>query len=239
MLTRERELELVAAWRERGDRSAQDIILSSHMKLCYGVASRYETNEARVDDLAQSGVFGLYKALETYDPARGTRFSTWARWWVANEVDRARRCVSMVVDMPARTYRRSRSGEDGPPAEWDARMAARGEIPLDAPIGDGNDSTLLDTLVSADADPEAVAAEASRLAAIRTALASALGAGMSAREAEVLRRRSLCEVPETLDGIAADLGVSRERVRQIEAAATGKLRRWLVANRFDRALLSP
>jgi RNA polymerase sigma factor (sigma-70 family) len=154
MLSRERELELVAAWRERGDKSARDLLISSHMKLCYGIASRYEKNESRVDDLAQSGVFGLFKALETYDPAHGTRFSTWARWWVTNEVDRAQRGVSMVVDMPARTYRRSRAADDGSPDEWDARMAARGEVPLDAPIGSLGEATLLDTLASDAPDPK-------------------------------------------------------------------------------------
>ncbi len=244
MLSYDEEHRLIAQWKATRSEESRDALVASHMRICYALAARWTQNEAQVADLAQEGFFGLLKALDKFDPERGKRFGPYAKWWIKTSVEESLGDVLLAVDMPSRVYRRARKAEPPPgaapsavpSASWEARAAARGEVSLDAPVGDGEDS-LVDMLEDGRNSPEDDAIESDRAAAIRKSIESALAGAMSPREAEVLRRRDLAEHPETLEGIAASLGVSRERVRQIQNAALGKLRRWLVHNKFPVHLL--
>lgn len=238
MLGPDEERDLVARWRRDRDPAARERLIRSHVRLCYSVASRYDNNEEHVRDLAQEGVFGLMRAVEKFNPACGTRFATYARWWVMTSVGQAAARVASVVDMPSRTFLEARGGGfDNPALAWEARQAARGEVPLDAPVGEDGETTVGDLLRCTAPDPEAAAMQADRAALLRRSIERGMREAMSAREAEVLRRRRLGERGETLDQIARDFGVSRERVRQIEGAAVAKLGRHLRESGFPRHML--
>lgn len=238
MLSAEEERELVRRWREVGDLAARDRIVATHMRLCYSTAARWASNEEHIKDLAQEGVFGLMQALDRFDPAAGTRFATYARHWIKNSIGQHLNVVSLVVDIAARSYRRARGGGiEDETLSWESRQASRGEVALDAPVGEDGEGTLVDTLREPRPDPEAAAMDADKAATIKRSLADAMANAMTTREAAVLARRCLAERPETLEQIANDLGVSRERIRQIEDAATRKLRRHLVATGFPAAIL--
>lgn len=237
LLSQEDELSLFHAWRNGKDHRARDRLIVAHMRLCYSVAHNYDSNEEHARDLAQEGVFGLIKALEKYDPEKGTRFGTYARWWVRAEIADRAAIVGTVVDMSSRRYLEARGGGfENEALSWAARQAARGEVPLDSPVGTDGEATLVDLLPDTRPDPEAVALGANRLDVFRERVDDALSKSMSAREALVLRRRALAEDPETLEAIADDLHVSRERVRQIEVSALTKLRDHLVGHEFPDGL---
>lgn len=238
MLSINEERSLIDRWQVHKDMRARDRIIATHVRICYGVASRWTQNEAHIADLAQEGVFGLIRALDKFDPERGIRFSTYARWWIKTEIEGKVSGVTLSVDLPARVYRKARGAEpragEVDVVPWEARIAARGEVPLDAPVGDGQDS-MVEMLQDVRPNPEQISLEGDRITTIKQAVEDALINGMTTREAAVLRRRDLAERPETLEVIAASLGISRERVRQIQNTALSKLRRHMRA--FDTSLL--
>lgn len=232
------ERDLIERWRMSRDMAARDRLIATHARICYGVASRWTQNETHIADLAQEGVFGLMWALDKFDPERGNRFGSYARWWIKSAVESKVSDVMLSVDMSARIYRKARGAEPSKGEEdlvpWEARIASRGEVYLDAPVGEGED-TMVDLLADTRPNPEDVSLESDRISAIRAAIEDALTKGMSPREAAVLRRRDLSERPETLEAIAESLGISRERVRQIQNTALSKLRRHM--RDFDTSLL--
>lgn len=238
MVTAEEERELVLRWRDHRDEAARSRLIAAHMRLCYAMAGRYVRNEEHRRDLAQEGAIGLAAALEGFDVERGVRLATWARRWVDSAIRKDMKRVVVVVDMPSRVYRRAKAGaEDGQGSSWHAQQAAQGEMALDAPLQTGSMTTPMDILSSNDPGPEQVLGQAQRVGAMHQAVEAALLGAMTAREAGVLRRRDLATLPDTLDDIARDLGVSRERVRQIETAARKKLTKWMLNSGFDRSLL--
>lgn len=237
MLSRAEELELIDRWRRLGDEAARDRVVATHMRICYKVAAMYASNDEHVKDLAQEGVQGLLDAMQRFDPERDTRFGTYATWWVRTHVAQGVSSVALVVDVPSRTYLKARSADGGGAADWVARQAAKGEIALDAPVGDEDGGTMADLVPDRSPDPEAIAIEADREATFRRCIDDALERGMTPREAMVLRMRRLSEVGHTLDEISGLLSVSRERVRQIECTAVEKLRRHLVKQGFTAEML--
>jgi RNA polymerase sigma factor (sigma-70 family) len=239
ILSAEEEERLIRAWKENKDEAARDAIISAHMRMCYALAARWTNNETHIEDLAQEGFFGLLHALDKFDPEKGKRFGPYARWWAKTSVEQALSKVMLSVEMPARVYRRARLAEKPEGQEdvpWEARVASNGEIPLDAQMAEGED-TLMDIISDEKPNPEQDTMASSRLRAIKTAIEKALSESMTPREAEVLRRRDLSENPETLEVIAESMGVSRERIRQIQNSALSKLRRRLIADKFPVHLL--
>lgn len=237
MLTFEEEVELIRRWQQGRDEKALDRLVRTHMRLCYSEARRYARGEAQIEDLAQEGIFGLRKAADKFDPSFNNRFASYAKLWVKTEVQKNVAAVSVVVDIPYRKYLDARGARGDEGADWQAHQAARGEVALDAPVGEGEETAAGDLLPCNKPGPEAQAIENDKLALYRRVVAEALEGAMNDREAEVLRRRLLQVKPETLEDIAKGFGVSRERVRQIEAAAIDKLRRYLVNTGFPVGVL--
>jgi len=233
MLKPEEEARLIAAWQRDGDTAARDRIVRAYARLCYSIAARYSSNPDHVDDLAQEGSFGIMRALDRYDPARGTRFSTYSRNWVKNFVAASAAKVSTVVDVPARTFIEVRSGKAREGMEA-AVAASNPAVSLDAPAREG-EMDLLERLVSPEPDPEAAAGQASLERHHRMLVEKAL-AVLTERERTVVRRRSLTVVPDTLDHIAADFGLTRERIRQIEVSALEKMKSAIIAIGADPSL---
>ncbi|MBY3151202.1 sigma-70 family RNA polymerase sigma factor [Rhizobium laguerreae] len=223
------ELKLIRAYKENKDEKALDAISRSYARLCYSIASHFTNDEHRIEDLAQEGSFGIRKAVEKYDPDKGTKFSTYSRLWIQNYVAMAAASVLSDITVPARAFIDARMGRLQPGRNDSAVFAAMPFIMLDAPVGDENVTSQMDLHVMDEVTPETILAEEDQQAAMRRVIAAAL-ASLTQREATVIMRRKLQDTPDTLEEISEDFGVTRERIRQIEAIAMDKLKDALVAN---------
>lgn len=220
-------------------------LIQSNLRLAVHIARRYGQHGIAMSDLIQDANVGLIKAVERFDPTRGFRFSTYAYWWISEEVKRCLQRGTRLVHTPenvvdeirqmhklslkmhqslGRTPSQSelaREMEASPSRIGELRALATRELSTDTPLVEDGSVTLGDSLDAGDTvTPEhPMSARDSR-----RALQSMLGE-LSDREQDILSRRfglGLPE-PETLQVISDDLGISRERVRQIEKTALRKL----------------
>ena len=222
------ELTLIRAWKDSKDEKALEAISRSYARLCYSIASNFTKDENRLEDLAQEGSFGIRKAVERYDPEKGTKFSTYSRLWIQNYIAMAAATVLNDITVPARAYLDAKMGRMEPGRNDSAVFAALPFIMLDAPVGDENVTSQMDLHVMDETTPESILAEGDLQATMRRVIAEAL-ATLNEREANVILRRKLQDVPDTLEEISGDFGVTRERIRQIEAMAMQKMKDALVA----------
>jgi RNA polymerase sigma factor (sigma-70 family) len=230
MMTPEEEVAVIEAWQQRKEPKALERLVMSHARLAYAMASRYTNNQDHMEDLAAEGIIGIMKAADKYDPTQGTRFCTYCRWWIMTFISASAAKVATVVDMPSRTYidaKMGRLGEDGDKAH----MAVFGGIDLDAPINDEADLSAIDLLECPRPNPEQATTKKFNEVLYAEFLVKTM-ATLKPREREILQRRRLSDFPETLEEIAESMGITRERVRQIEAKAFGKLRRALISAGF-------
>lgn len=233
MLTAEEEARLIEAWQSRRDRAARDRIVRAYGRLCFSVAARYTSNPDQQEDLAQEGAMGLLKALDRFDPAKGASFSSYARLWIRNYVQVAVARVASVVDVPTRMFFDFRSGHmDGASEAFAATMPA---LSLDEPLGDSS-LTVADALPSREPSPEEIISDGAASEYFSGVIAEVLDT-LDSRGKAVVTRRVLADPPDTLERIAVDFGVTRERIRQIEMSALKKMRKVLEDRGFDPSLL--
>ncbi|MBX3269394.1 MAG: sigma-70 family RNA polymerase sigma factor [Sandaracinaceae bacterium] len=248
LLTADRELELLARVRERDDPDAMAALVGTHLRLAIDVASRYAGRAAPMEDLIAEGALGLCEAARRFDPAHGARFATYATWWVRAYIRTYALKNRRLVALPS-----TRAGRKvlGGAARAEAGLTARlGRAPslaeLAAALGvEVEDVELVrgalgarDVSIEVHADapafplpspsptPEEAVASAQADAQAQLAVERALGT-LDRREREIVRRRYLDDEAQTLRTIGRDLGLSRERVRQIELRARDKMRREL------------
>jgi RNA polymerase sigma factor (sigma-70 family) len=226
---------------------ARNRLVEANLRLVIHIARTYTQRGLALADLVQEGNIGLTRAAERFEHQRNLRFSTYAGWWIRQAVTRALADQSRTVRIPAhlseqirqlnRVHRQLQAdlGREVTAAELAQETGLAPErveemlrlqqstLSLDAPIGEDSDSVLGDVIPDESApDPAAVGDEA-RMGRI---LSSALR-GLAERERTVLELRFGLgtESPQTLEEIGARFGVSRERIRQIEALALKRLRR--------------
>jgi RNA polymerase sigma factor (sigma-70 family) len=246
------ELEEVAA---RGD-AAKDRFILANLRLVVSVARRYPTDGMSLLDLIQEGTIGLIRAVEGFDPRRGFKFSTYATWWIRQAIGRALANSSRSVRLPGavhtdvnrlRKARRelvlltgSEPTDQELAAELDLPVERIGELDrwdrtpasLDALVGEDEETSLGDLLADEDApSPEDAAMDAAQLEIIDGMLDR-----LEPREAVVLRARYGLEdgTEHSRREIATRLGISAERVRQMELAALRRMRE--MAQRLDAPL---
>ncbi|GAB5469900.1 MAG: RNA polymerase factor sigma-32 [Rhodospirillales bacterium] len=253
LLERQEEIELAKAWRERSEDWALHRLIDSHMRLVAAVASRYRAYGLSLPDMVQEGSLGLLQAANRFEPERGVRFSTYASWWIRSSIqDYILRNWSIVragttstqksLFFNLRRLRAQIERNTGRPLDSTGResiakslkVAQRDVETMEGRIGGPDQS--LNATVGEDADlerqdlvrddrpgPEDLIIGV-RDGAARTRWLDEALAELTARERVIIEQRRLLDVGRTLEDLGKVLGVSKERVRQLESRALKKLR---------------
>lgn len=229
ILDRERESELARESLE-GCEAARRTLVEKNLGFVVVVAKEFRRYGVPFEDLLGEGNLGLLEAARRFDPSRGVRFTTYAVFWVRKAILEALTRHTRVVRLPNYQVRRNRSAR-GDAARSNGATPTPRAVPLDADSVDGTRG-LLATLADPSAtDPEARTIEFETTRELRLALSR-----LSPKERIVLHGRFGLDGggSRSLQEVGQDVGLSRERVRQIEARAVERLRRALVAQRRIR-----
>lgn len=254
LLERDHELSLATRWKENRDEKALHELVRSYTRLVVAIAAKFKNYGLPMGDLIQEGNIGLMEAAARFEPSMGNRFSTYATWWIRAQIqDFVLRNWSIVRTGTTANQkslffnlRRLRAQIDGQSArdyldedakeriarelkvsvkevgEMEARMNG-GDQSLNSPLGLEGDSEFQDFLPDNAPNPEQVVIGMKDNATRSKWLGEALGE-LSPRERTIIQKRQMTESAVTLEDLGRQLGISKERVRQLEQRAMSKLK---------------
>jgi RNA polymerase sigma-32 factor len=254
MLEPQDEYMLAKRWREHGDRDAAHKLVTSHLRLVAKIAMGYRGYGLPISEVISEGNVGLMQAVKRFEPEKGFRLATYAMWWIKAAIQeyilRSWSLVKMGTTANQKklffNLRKAKSKisalEEGDLRPDQVKLIAKrlgvteqdvvdmnrrlgGDVSLNAPIReDGDSGEWQDWLVDDASDQESRLAESEEADNRRQALGEALSV-LNERERRIFEARRLADDPVTLEDLAAEFGVSRERVRQIEVRAFEKVQR--------------
>jgi RNA polymerase sigma-32 factor len=253
LLSRDHEFELAQRWRDEGDEPALHELVRAYTRLVVATASRFRNYGLPMGDLVQEGNVGLMQAAARFEPGREVRFSTYAAWWIRSAMQdyilrnwsivrtgttaaqkslffNLRRLRAKIDDVSGRPLSpegkakiaRELRVEVADVEAMEMRLGASDQS-LNAPVGDGAEDDWQDFLADTRPSPEEVVIGLRDNHTRSRWLADALGE-LSARERIIINQRRLRDEGATLEELGRELGVSKERVRQLEHRAMLKLR---------------
>ena len=254
LLTAEQERELARRISE-GDMAARDRMIESNLRLVVKIAKRYMNRGLPFLDLIEEGNMGLIKAVERFKLSKECRFSTYATWWIRQSIERALVNQSRTIRLPVHVsddinkyIKISRElvhqlNREPQPKEIAEAMGVepayirrlmvlvKKTYSIEHPMGENNDYSLMDTIEDTNSvDPAALIEDLNRFSHVSEWLATL---GENEKEILALRFGLNDREPQTLDTIGRRFGVTRERIRQIEAKSLEKLRRIMEEKEFS------
>jgi RNA polymerase sigma-32 factor len=263
LLARDDEFAVAARWRETQDPKALHVLVGSYTRLVISVAGRFRNYGLPSGDLIQEGNVGLMQAAMRFEPGREVRFSTYATWWIRSAMQEyvlrnwsivrtgtTAAQKSLFFNLRRLRAKIERSGEAlsdegrqwiadqlkvavGEVREMEVRFAAADQS-LNAPLRESGDDQWQDLMPDAGPTPEDVVIGMRDAQTRSKWLAEAIG-GLSPREQMIIRQRRLSEEAVTLGELGKELGISKERVRQLEQRAMTKLRVSIMGKVEDRS----
>jgi RNA polymerase sigma-32 factor len=254
MLEPQEEYMLAKSWREHGDRDAAHKLVTSHLRLVAKIAMGYRGYGLPISEVISEGNVGLMQAVKRFEPEKGFRLATYAMWWIKASIQeyilRSWSLVKMGTTANQKklffNLRKAKSKisalNEGDLRPDQVKIIAKrlgvteqdvvdmnrrlgGDASLNAPIRDDSDAGEWQDWLADDSDSqESVLAESEEFDNRRQALNAALGV-LNDRERRIFQARRLADEPITLEELASEFGVSRERVRQIEVRAFEKVQK--------------
>lgn len=244
LLTIEEEKELTAELLRTGDIEVAKKLVLANLRLVVKIALEYKNASKNIMDLIQEGNIGLMKAVSKYDPSKGAKLSYYASWWIRsyilkfildnfrlvkigttqeqkklfyNLMREKQRLMSMGITPDVKLLSDNLGVSEKAVIEMDQRLSSSGqEMSLDRPLDeDGGRQTLLDVIADDETSLEDKLGEIQNLEILKENLQSFVK-GLKPRDQEIFKKRLLSEIPESLQSIADQYGVSRERIRQVE-----------------------
>ncbi len=243
LLTPEEEAELTTELLKTGDIEVAKKLVLANLRLVVKIALEYKSAYKNIMDLIQEGNIGLMKAVSKYDPSKGAKLSYYASWWIRsyilkfildnfrlvkigttqeqkklfyNLMREKQRLMNMGINPDTKLLSENLGVSEKAVVEMDQRLSSGQETSIDKSVGeDGGRQTFGDLLGDDSATPEIQLEDLQNLEILKENLGNFLK-DLKPRDQEIFKKRLLSEIPESLQSIADQYGVSRERIRQIE-----------------------
>jgi RNA polymerase sigma-32 factor len=264
-ISREEERALALRWREHGDLEAARRLVLSNLRLVVKIALEYRRSWTQLLDLIQEGNVGLLQAVQRFDPGQGVKLASYAAYWIRAYIlkylidnirmvrlgsSRAERKLFFRLNREKRELERlgfeveprllaERLDVSERDIEQMEQRLAESDLSLDAPLHTGEPDRTFGDLVASGTESVEERVGDEELRGVFLARVKEFAQGLDERERRIIDARILAEEPLTLQEIGREFGVTRERVRQLEARLVARLREYLKQNVVDFEYYAP